>query len=113
MFFSIFNTLFTIFRLSDFFTAEFVNVWQLYRKTAGHGLLSMKRKTYFPHLPVNVAEDGFDLYDGLSGYFLDDIVDFEGKKARMESFSDRSSTIITGPIAGDEYQPIHKNISDD
>jgi hypothetical protein len=37
----------------------------------------------FSHLPVNVAEDGFDLYDGLSGYF-DDVVDFEGKKARME-----------------------------
>lgn len=32
---------------------------------------------------MNVAEDGFDLYDGLSGYF-DDVVEFEGKKARME-----------------------------
>ena len=30
-----------------------------------------------------MAEDGFDLYDGLSGYF-DDVVEFEGRKARME-----------------------------
>lgn len=37
----------------------------------------------FSHLPVNVAEDGIDIYDGLSGYF-DDVVDFQGKKARME-----------------------------
>lgn len=42
-----------------------------------------EKEDLFSHLPVNVAEDGFDLYDGLSGYF-DDIVDFEGKKARME-----------------------------
>ena len=37
----------------------------------------------FSNLPVNVAGDGFDIYDGLSGYF-EDIVDFEGGKARME-----------------------------
>lgn len=37
----------------------------------------------FSHLPVNVAEDGIDIYDGLSGYF-DDVVEFQGKKARME-----------------------------
>ncbi|KAJ3575232.1 hypothetical protein NP233_g1222 [Leucocoprinus birnbaumii] len=37
----------------------------------------------FSHLPVNVAEDGIDIYDGLSGYF-DDFVEFQGKKARME-----------------------------
>ncbi|KAF8899278.1 hypothetical protein BD779DRAFT_1607774 [Infundibulicybe gibba] len=37
----------------------------------------------FSHLPVNVINDGVDIYDGLSGYF-DDVVDFEGKKARME-----------------------------
>jgi len=42
-----------------------------------------EKEDLFSNLPVNVAEDGFDLYDGLSGYF-DDIVDFEGKKARME-----------------------------
>jgi len=35
-------------------------------------------------LPVNVVdEDTTDLYDGLAGYF-DDVVDFEGKKSRME-----------------------------
>lgn len=37
----------------------------------------------FSHLPVNVAEDGIDIYDGLSGYF-DDVVEFQGRKARME-----------------------------
>ena len=42
-----------------------------------------EKEDLFSHLPVNVAADGVDLYDGLSGYF-DDIVDFEGKKARME-----------------------------
>ena len=34
-------------------------------------------------LPVNVVDEGFDLYDGLAGYF-DDVVEFEGKKSRME-----------------------------
>ena len=42
-----------------------------------------EKDDYFSHLPVNVSEEGYDLYDGLSGYF-DDSVDFEGKKARME-----------------------------
>lgn len=42
-----------------------------------------EKEDLFSHLPVNVAEDGFDLYDGLSGYF-DDVVEFEGKKAQME-----------------------------
>lgn len=37
----------------------------------------------FSHLPVNVTEDGIDIYDGLSGYF-DDVVEFQGRKARME-----------------------------
>ena len=37
----------------------------------------------FSHLPVNVSEEGFDLYDGLGGYFRDN-VEFEGKKATME-----------------------------
>ncbi|TCD66521.1 ubiquitin-specific protease ubp2 [Steccherinum ochraceum] len=37
----------------------------------------------FSHLHVNVAEEGYDLYDGLSRYF-DDVVDFEGIKRRME-----------------------------
>ena len=42
-----------------------------------------EKEDLFSHLPVNVAIDGVDIYDGLSGYF-DDVVDFEGKKARME-----------------------------
>jgi hypothetical protein len=42
-----------------------------------------EREDFFSHLPVNVADDGVDIYDGLSGYF-DDVVEFEGKKARME-----------------------------
>jgi hypothetical protein len=37
----------------------------------------------FSHLPVNVSEEGFDIYDGLGGYFRD-TVEFEGKKATME-----------------------------
>jgi hypothetical protein len=37
----------------------------------------------FSHLPVQVSEEGFDLYDGLGGYFQDN-VEFEGKKATME-----------------------------
>lgn len=32
---------------------------------------------------MNVAHDGVDIYDGLSGYF-DDVVEFEGEKRRME-----------------------------
>ncbi|PVG00890.1 cysteine proteinase [Serendipita vermifera] len=37
----------------------------------------------FSHLPVNVSDEGFDLHDGLSGYFHDN-VEFEGKKATMD-----------------------------
>ncbi|KAI0319953.1 hypothetical protein OF83DRAFT_1169745 [Amylostereum chailletii] len=42
-----------------------------------------EREDLFLLLPVNVSDEGFDLYDGLSGYF-DDVVEFESKKARME-----------------------------
>ncbi|KAF8913232.1 hypothetical protein CPB84DRAFT_1888891 [Gymnopilus junonius] len=42
-----------------------------------------EKEDLFSHLPVNVTNDGVDIYDGLSGYF-DDIVEFEGRKARME-----------------------------
>lgn len=42
-----------------------------------------EKEDIFSHLPVNVAEDGGDLHDGLGRYF-DDVVEFEGKKARME-----------------------------
>lgn len=41
------------------------------------------KEELFTHLPINVATDGADLYDGLSS-FLNDVVDFEGKKSRME-----------------------------
>jgi ubiquitin carboxyl-terminal hydrolase 25/28 len=37
----------------------------------------------FSHLPVNVSDEGFDLHDGLGGYFHDN-VEFEGKKATMD-----------------------------
>ncbi|KAH0591372.1 putative ubiquitin carboxyl-terminal hydrolase 2 [Termitomyces sp. J132] len=37
----------------------------------------------FSHLPVNVANDGIDIYDGLNSYF-DDVVEFNGEKQRME-----------------------------
>ncbi|KAF8973501.1 hypothetical protein BDZ97DRAFT_1648272 [Flammula alnicola] len=42
-----------------------------------------EKEDLFSHLPVNVINDGVDIYDGLSGYF-DDIVEFEGRKVRME-----------------------------
>ena len=42
-----------------------------------------EKEDLFSHLPLNVSDEGYDLYDGLSGYF-DDTVDFEGNKARME-----------------------------
>ena len=41
-----------------------------------------EKEDYFAHLPVNVSSESFDLYDGLSGYFEDD-VEFEGSKAKM------------------------------
>ncbi|KAH7105002.1 cysteine proteinase [Auriculariales sp. MPI-PUGE-AT-0066] len=49
----------------------------------GSGKPNEKEDLYMS-LPVNVVdEETTDLYDGLAGYF-DDIVDFEGKKSRME-----------------------------
>jgi len=42
-----------------------------------------EKQDLFSHLPVNVADSGIDIYDGLSRYF-DDLVDYEGGKARME-----------------------------
>lgn len=42
-----------------------------------------EKEDLFSHLPVNVTNDGVDIYDGLSGYF-DDMVEFEGRKVRME-----------------------------
>jgi ubiquitin carboxyl-terminal hydrolase 25/28 len=42
-----------------------------------------EKEDLFSHLPVNVTDDGIDIYDGLSRYF-DDVVEFDGRKARME-----------------------------
>jgi ubiquitin carboxyl-terminal hydrolase 25/28 len=42
-----------------------------------------EKEDLFSHLPVNVSEEGIDIYDGLSRYF-NDTVEFEGKKAHME-----------------------------
>jgi ubiquitin carboxyl-terminal hydrolase 25/28 len=42
-----------------------------------------EKEDLFSHLPLNVSDEGYDLYDGLSGYF-DDVVEFEGKQARMQ-----------------------------
>ncbi|KAI0045879.1 cysteine proteinase [Auriscalpium vulgare] len=42
-----------------------------------------EKEDLFSLLPVNVSDEGYDLYDGLSGYF-DDVVEFQSKKARME-----------------------------
>ncbi|KAH7916387.1 hypothetical protein BJ138DRAFT_1139617 [Hygrophoropsis aurantiaca] len=42
-----------------------------------------EKEDLFSNLPINVAENGFDIYDGLSGYF-DDVVEYEGTKAKME-----------------------------
>ncbi|KAI0756006.1 cysteine proteinase [Daedaleopsis nitida] len=42
-----------------------------------------EKEDLFSHLHVNVADEGFDLYDGLARYF-DDIVEIEGVKKRME-----------------------------
>ena len=42
-----------------------------------------EKEDLFSHLPVNVSEEGIDIYDGLSRYF-NDTVEFEGKRAHME-----------------------------
>lgn len=42
-----------------------------------------EKEDLFSQLHVNVADEGFDLYDGLARYF-DDIVELEGHKKRME-----------------------------
>lgn len=42
-----------------------------------------EKEDLFSHLHVNVSEEGYDIYDGLGGYF-DDVVEFEGIKRHME-----------------------------
>ncbi|KZV90932.1 cysteine proteinase [Exidia glandulosa HHB12029] len=53
------------------------------RVTALEGGKVNEKEDLFMSLPVNVVDENIDLYDGLAGYF-DDIVEFEGKKSRME-----------------------------
>ena len=47
------------------------------------GPLIHEKEDLFSQLLVNVADEGYDLYDGLAGYF-DDTVEFKGKQAQME-----------------------------
>ncbi|CAE6436195.1 unnamed protein product [Rhizoctonia solani] len=42
-----------------------------------------EKEDLFSHLLVNVSDEGFDLYDGLSGYFEDE-VEYGGRRSRME-----------------------------
>ncbi|KAI0640335.1 cysteine proteinase [Trametes polyzona] len=50
---------------------------------AGHQSSIHEKEDLFSHLHVNVADEGFDLYDGLARYF-DDVVELGGQKKRME-----------------------------
>lgn len=49
----------------------------------GRGFSVHEKEDMFSHLPVNVSEESFDIYDGLSNYF-DDLVEFQGRKMKME-----------------------------
>ncbi|KAF7337555.1 USP domain-containing protein [Mycena sanguinolenta] len=62
-----------------------------------------EKEDLFSHLPVNVADDGIDIYDGLSRYF-DDVVEFEGKDARMEV-----SLVETPPLLQIQLQRVQFN----
>ncbi|KAG8892118.1 ubiquitin-specific protease ubp2, partial [Tulasnella sp. 403] len=62
-----------------------------------------EKEDLFSQLLVNVADEGFDLYDGLSGRF-DDVVDFEDKKARMET-----SIVDPPPILQIQLQRVQFN----
>ncbi|KAI8980637.1 cysteine proteinase [Trametes punicea] len=52
-------------------------------KDDGHQSSIHEKEDLFSHLHVNVADEGFDLYDGLARYF-DDVVELGGEKKRME-----------------------------
>ncbi|KAJ7204386.1 hypothetical protein GGX14DRAFT_646865, partial [Mycena pura] len=62
-----------------------------------------EKEDLFSHLPVNVTDEGIDIYDGLSGYF-DDVVEFEGKRARMEV-----TLVETPPLLQIQLQAIQFN----
>ena len=55
-----------------------MTAWARRRDTSIH-----EKEVLFSLLPVNVSDEGCDLYDGLSSYFGDE-VKFKGKVARME-----------------------------
>ncbi len=55
----------------------------LLEESKNHKASTHEREDHIAHLPVNVSDEQFDLYDGLSGYF-DDVVEFNEAKARME-----------------------------
>ncbi|KAI0031039.1 hypothetical protein K488DRAFT_25458, partial [Vararia minispora EC-137] len=44
-----------------------------------------EREDPFFQLPINVSDEGYDLYDGLAGYFADAAIELEGRPARMET----------------------------
>ena len=44
---------------------------------------NLEKEDLFSHLPVNVAEEGFDIYDGLSQYFFD-VVEYKNQKVPMQ-----------------------------
>ncbi len=44
---------------------------------------TLEKEDLFSHLPVNVGEEGFDIYDGLGQYFYD-VVDYKDQKVPMQ-----------------------------
>lgn len=44
---------------------------------------NLEKEDLFSHLPVNVSQEGYDLYDGLSQYFYD-VVDYKDQKVPMQ-----------------------------
>lgn len=52
--------------------------------TPHHTASVHEKEDLFSQLLVNVADEGYDLYDGLSGQF-DDVIEFGGNQARMET----------------------------
>ncbi|KZO91240.1 cysteine proteinase [Calocera viscosa TUFC12733] len=53
------------------------------RVTSGDSSSVHMRDDPFAHIHINVGDEGFDLYDGLGGYFEDE-VEYEGRKSRMD-----------------------------
>ncbi|KZT62738.1 cysteine proteinase [Calocera cornea HHB12733] len=53
------------------------------RVSSGDSSSVHMRDDPFAHIHINVGDEGFDLYDGLGGYFEDE-VEYEGRKSRMD-----------------------------